>query len=100
MDDIRWHGTDRTPDRARESQQLAYSVQGASEADCDLYVMINASPTEITFGIHDGAPGDWDRVIDTAMPSPEDFLEPQHEARITSPTYDVGARSIVVLVRH
>ena len=42
--------------------------------DDDLYVMINAGPTDANFGIHEGPVGSWHRAIDTAQPSPARYF--------------------------
>ena len=78
---------------------LAYCLHGAAYDDVDLYVMINAGPTDADFGIHEGTVGSWRRVIDTAQESPDDILEPGRDAVVTAPRCRVEARSVVALVR-
>jgi glycogen operon protein len=98
-DDVRWHGVGPLPDLARESHSLALCLRGASQEDADLYVMISAYWEPLTFNIQEGAVGEWTRVIDTSLNSPGDLCEPGSEVAVTSPTYVVGPRSVVVLVR-
>jgi len=40
----------------------------------------------------------WFRVVDTALPSPEDIAEPGQEVEISGNTYYVNGRSAVVLL--
>ena len=68
-------------------------------SDSDLYVMINAYWEDLTFTMQEGAVGQWQRVIDTGLESPLDFCEQDAELRVTSQSYLVKARSVVVLAR-
>jgi glycogen operon protein len=72
-------------------------VHGASQADDDIYVMINAYWHELQFQIQEGASKDWLRIVDTALPAPGDFSE--FGSPLQQSTYQVAPRSIVVLVR-
>ncbi len=76
---------------------LAFCLHGASQADDDIYVMINAYWEPVTFGLQEGAPHEWQRVVDTALPSPHDFVE--YGVALEDMAYDVALRSIVVLLR-
>jgi glycogen operon protein len=96
-EDIFWYGTDPTVDLSPDSRTLAFLLDGASRLDDDIYVMINAYWQERQFQIQEGTPQDWARVVDTALPSPEDFSDPGLPLRQL--TYQVAPRSIVVLVR-
>jgi isoamylase len=44
-----------------------------------------------TGGLH------WVRVVDTALPAPDDIADPGSEVAISSLQYTVGGRSVVVL---
>lgn len=96
-DDVRWYGVGPGVDASSESQALAYCLHGASQGDGDIYVMINASQEALIFNVQEGGAGDWCRVIDTSRASPDDFRAPGDGAMLTSDSYTVGARSIVVL---
>jgi isoamylase len=98
-EDIHWHGKGPETDRAETSHSLAFHLEGAALSDDDIYVMINAGPETLTFQIQAGKAGDWKRVVDTSLASPEDILEKPHEIVVSSATYEVRARSVVVLVR-
>ncbi len=98
-EDVHWYGAERPVDMSDSSQTLAYCVRGAAYEDDDVYLMVNASPATVTFGIHEGVVGSWRRAIDTAQPSPLDILEPGQEITVASPYYQVQGRSVVVLLR-
>jgi glycogen operon protein len=72
-------------------------LNGASQADDDIYVMINAYWQELQFQIQEGTPPDWARIVDTSLSSPDDFAE--LGVPLKHATYQVAPRSIVVLVR-
>jgi isoamylase len=96
-EDISWYGTGPAVDLSPDSRSLAFCLHGASQADDDVYVMISSYWEELEFQIQEGTPQDWLRIVDTASPSPEDFLEPG--LPLQQITYRVAPRSIVVLVR-
>lgn len=83
-------------DMSPTSQQLAYCLHGASQNDTDLYVMINADSHSIDFGIHEGSPGSWHRIVDTSLPSPQEFAESPVET-VQQAFYTVSGRSVVIL---
>ena len=64
-----------------------------------LYVMINAFWQDLDFIVQEGAAEEWLRVIDTSRNTPEDISEPDRGEPLSSISYKVAARSIVVLVR-
>ncbi|QDV48372.1 glycogen debranching protein [Gimesia fumaroli] len=96
--DIHWYGVKRMVDMSSESHSLAYCLHGSSQHDNDLYVMINASSQTLKFGIHEGFAGQWMRVIDTSLDTPEDIVE-KPSITLETPYYDVGSHSIAVLLR-
>ena len=96
-EDVSWFGTGPTVDLSPDSRSLAFCLHGASQADDDIYVMINAYWEELQFRILEGAPQDWVRIVDTSLPSPDDFAE--LGVPLKHATYQVAPRSIVVFVR-
>jgi glycogen operon protein len=96
-EDISWYGVGPVVDLSAESRSLAFCLHGASEGDDDIYVMINAYWEELQFQIREGSVRDWVRVVDTDLPSPNDFSE--HGLSLQRSIYKVAPRSIVVLVR-
>jgi isoamylase len=97
-EDIRWYGVGPGVDTSYQSHSLAFCLHGDSQRDVDLYVMINKHWEDLTFTIQEGESGQWRRVIDTSLDSPDDFCGPGVEVCVTS-TYVVRARSVVVLIR-
>lgn len=98
-DDVRWFGTARAVDLSPGSRCLALFLCGKSQQDDDLYLMINAGQKPEEFGIHEGRPGDWRRIIDTARPSPEDIVDAATQPPLADPSYTVAPHSVVVLLR-
>ena len=96
-EDVSWYGTGPAVDLSPDSRSLAFCLHGASQADDDIYVMINAYWEELQFRVQEGAPQDWVRIVDTSLPTPDDFAELGEPLRHA--TYQVAPRSIVVLVR-
>ena len=97
-DDVRWYGIGPLPDLSYESRSLAFHLDGRSQADRAMYVMINAYWEPLTFTIQATARSKWARVIDTGAQSPDDFLDAGMEAVVPSRVCEVGPRSIVVLL--
>lgn len=86
-----------------ESRTRAWCLHGESLNDDDLYVMINASSDSVNFGIFEGAVGEWNRVIDTSLASPDDICDHvsvnRRQPMSAGSDHSVTARSVVVLVR-
>ena len=98
-DEIRWYGAGPEVDLSTQSSCLAFHLQGGSEGDADIYAMINASQEAVTFRLQQEDAAAWRRVIDTSRQSPDDFRVAGDEQPLSSSTYDVGPRSIVVLTK-
>jgi glycogen operon protein len=96
-DDVRWYGVGPRVDLSRESHSVAYCLHGASQEDCDLYVMINGYHEPLEFEVQESPVGGWRRAIDTALRSPLDIAEEGAEPFVPSLRYRVLPRSIVVL---
>jgi len=94
-EDVSWYGPSGPVDCGSESYWFAYCLRGASVGDDDLYVMVNTHWQDRMFTLQEGAPRDWLCVVDTALPSPNDFAE--EDRPIASAKYLVTARSVVVL---
>ena len=95
-EDVRWYGANGEVDRSPASRSLAYYLNGASQGDDDIYVMINAYWEQLTFTFQETGP--WLRIINTGMPSPHDLIG-QGDESVSTPDYRVGPRSIAVFVR-
>jgi glycogen operon protein len=98
-EDVRWYGVNGGPDWNEGCRQLAYCLNGASQNDQDLYVMINGGTEARRFVIQEGEAGTWRRIVDTALPPPEDIVEEADAPPIDATACRVEPRSIVVLIR-
>jgi len=96
-EDVSWYGTGSAVDLSGPSRSLAFCLHGASQADDDIYVMINAYWEELVFHIQEGTPQEWKRIVDTSLPSPDDFSE--RALPLATLNYGVAPRSVVVLLR-
>ena len=96
-EDVAWYGTGERADLSYDSRSLAFCLHGASQNDDDIYVMIDAYWDSLQFHIQEGTPQEWTRIVDTALPSPEDFADGGEP--LGAMNYVVAARSIVVLLR-
>ena len=99
-EDVSWYGVSGEVDLGYSSHSLAFCLHGESQADRDIYVMINAFWEDLNFQIQEGQAGGWLRVADTSMPSPFDLLDCGKEEARESLNYNVKARSIVVLLKN
>lgn len=97
--DVRWYGVESGVDLSYGSRSFAYYLNGASQADDDLYVIVNAYWEPLEFVVLEGPPSEWRRVVDTRPESPDDIRELGKEVPLSSMRYTVEPRSIVVLVR-
>jgi glycogen operon protein len=88
-DAVHWFGTAGPADTGPTSRSLAWHVG-------DLYVIANAYWEPLTFTVQ--ASGRWLRIVDTALPPPDDIVEPD-SAPAAGPHYAVAARSVVILER-
>lgn len=98
-EDIKWFGVTHSPDLSFDSHCLAYCLHGSAIGDADIYVMINGWCNDLTFGIHEGQPGQWRRLIDTSLASPSEIVAEDNADPVVSPFYVVKQRSVVVLIR-
>jgi isoamylase len=104
--DITWHGVQlHLPDWAYHSRTLALSIHGdpptnASEtADHDFYLVINAWQEALAFGLPVLPPTlRWHRLIDTSLPSPNEILLEEQAPVLTTDSYRVLGRSVVLLL--
>ena len=98
-EDVKWYGTNGGVDFSPVSRSLAYFLHCGNMGDSDFYVMINAYWKDLVFTIQEGEAGEWLRIVDTSLPSPDDIKEAGEGFCISSLRYEVRGRSIVVLER-
>jgi isoamylase len=96
-EDVSWYGVGPTVDLSSDSHSLAFCLHGASQGDDDIYAMINAYWEELEFNVQEGTAREWKRIVDTALPSPDDFSDDGVPLKQTK--YLLAPRSIVVLCR-
>ncbi|MGK7892459.1 MAG: glycogen debranching protein GlgX [Xenococcus sp. (in: cyanobacteria)] len=94
-----WHGTYLgEPDWGEDSHILAFSLQEPTSGE-HLHVMFNAYWYPLNFELPPLASGKhWHRIVDTALPSPHDFIDLAIAPEIDQDSYLVTARSSVVLM--
>jgi isoamylase len=96
-EDVSWYGVGQIADLSPDSRSLAYCLHGESQDDDDLYVMINAHWEPLNFELQEGTAQDWKRIVDTALPSPDDFVS--SGVKLDDATFCVAPRSVAVLLR-
>jgi glycogen operon protein len=104
--EILWHGVDPgRPDFSRTSQSIAFALDGrccdrGGIIDSDIYVAMNSGGDGLHFRIPASPSGRaWRRVVDTALPSPEDIVELDQAPHISiQHTYWVHDHSMIILV--
>lgn len=95
--DVRWYGVESKIDWSFQSRHFAYFLDGRSQNDDDLYVMLNFESDAKTFEIQEFDGKSWLLTIDTGQESPRDIFAPGEEIQWTSGAYRVESRSVVVL---
>jgi isoamylase len=96
---IRWHGVRlEQPDWGYDSHCLALT---ADAAQYQLYMAFNAYWEPLRFELpklpSKNTTG-WRRIIDTSMPSPDDFCELPTAPNLQDSNYQVEARSVIMLL--
>jgi len=98
---IRWHGTKlNQPDWGSDSHSLAITVENR-EATRLVHYILNAywGPLEFELPpVPEGMGAGWRRVIDTYLPSPQDFCALAEAPLVDGTTYRAQPRSVVMLV--
>jgi len=96
--DITWHGVHlNQPDWGDDSHSLAFSLHDPAHGE-RLHIMLNAYWEPLDFELPPLPPGEgWRRVVDTALPSPDDYSEPENAPVVGGDVYRVESRSAVVL---
>ncbi|MGH7183279.1 MAG: hypothetical protein ACREJN_15060 [Nitrospiraceae bacterium] len=78
-EDVHWYGVGEDVDLSPAFHNLAFFLFGASQGDGDLSVMINTYWEDLLFIVQEGYVSDWRLVVDTSLPTPEDFRDPGQE---------------------
>ncbi|HUY88016.1 MAG TPA: glycogen debranching protein GlgX [Pirellulales bacterium] len=97
---VNWHGAKiGDADWTGQSRNLAFQMHGW-HSQPDLYVMFNAHWEWQKFHLpaHEGQ-WRWRRLVDTRLASPDDIMEEERAVALNPATfYDVGPRSVVILI--
>ena len=108
--DIHWHGVEPyQPDFGYYARTLAFSLDGRFtgrepdhdyELDCDFYVALNAWHDAVKFRVPSSPTRRrWRRVVDTARPSPDDFVPEAEAPPVPDGTlYPLAPHALLVLV--
>jgi glycogen operon protein len=102
--DVVWHGIEPwAPDFSGTSRTLAFTLNGGQtgrEPDRDFYVACNAWCQALPFRVPPSPSGRaWRRVVDTALPSPQDIARPGERLAVPAgEVYAVAAHSLIVLI--
>jgi glycogen operon protein len=98
---IAWHGVKvGEPDWSPQSHSIAMMSE-LEERGLTLYLIANAYWAPLDFELPplpDAASGSWRRWIDTSLDSPSDIVDWAAALPVQGATYQVGPRSIVVLL--
>lgn len=95
-EDVKWFGYNGPPEIIAETSAFAFHLDGTSQQDNHIYVMVNGSDKPLQFQFQ--ATGNWQRIINTGLPSPHDFVKPG-EDQVDTSEYELEGRSIAVFVR-
>jgi glycogen operon protein len=94
---VTWHGVQlNQPDWHASSHTLAATVRSVSGTQLS-HVALNAWSEPLTFAVPSVREG-WRRWIDTSREPPDDICEWGAAPPLSTETYDVGPRSLVVLI--
>jgi glycogen operon protein len=100
---IDWHGVKvHEPDWGPESRSLAATAVSLTGARV-FHLICNAYWEALRFALPDlpdGANGGWRRLLDTALPAPEDISEEGEATLVEEPMYLAQPRSVVLLFSH
>ncbi|BAU63791.1 glycogen debranching enzyme GlgX [Stanieria sp. NIES-3757] len=86
------------PDWKEEARHLAFSLCHPAKGE-HLHIILNAYWEPLNFALPPLKTGNyWHRIIDTALPAPDDFSDLEAAVKIERDSYLVTARSSVVLM--
>ncbi len=97
--DVSWHGWRLNDPNWGDpgTQVLAYTLAGTDEMEEHLHIMLNMSDKTLQMELPIISGRKWYRVIDTSQPSPFDIIVAADQPKIVGNTYQMAARSVVVL---
>ena len=99
---VTWHGTKRmSADWSPESRSLAmqWTQTHPDGSRDDLHFIAHAHWEDAGFELPDIGKRKWFRLVDTALPSPQDIAEPGKEYTLSSQdSYPMKSRSVAIFV--
>jgi len=98
---VTWHGTKlHQPDWSEQSRSIAFTLEHQAAGEC-VHVILNSYWEQLDFELPPLGEGrQWLLIVDTSAASPRDFNALDSAPRIDAPTYQVAARSAVILAMH
>lgn len=96
---LTWHGTHLgQPDWGDDSHSLAFSLHHPQTGD-HIHVILNAYWEPLSFELPPLPEGQvWLRIVDTSLPSPDDFCNPADAPVLNGEPYFAESRSSVLLL--
>ena len=97
--DITWHGMrlQQPPWGDASARVLAFTITGIEDDEADLHAILNMSEEALEAEIPELPGRAWHIAVDTARSPPRDIVEPARQAQISTRSYQVTPRSVVVL---
>jgi glycogen operon protein len=97
--DITWHGTrlQQPPWGDPSARVLAFTIAGIEVDEADLHAILNMSDEALEAEIPELPGRAWHIAVDTARSPPRDIVAPARQAQISTRSYQVTPRSVVVL---
>ena len=95
---VKWHGVKlHSPDWSHHSHSLAFELHKPNNGE-HFYIALNAYWESLIFDLPP-LPQEqhWHRIVDTALPSPDDFCENGKQPIVNEGVYKVEARSSMIL---
>ena len=95
---VQWHGIEPdAPDWSVHSHSIALTAHHPMTKE-KLYIICNAYWDPLRFTLPDCPNHDWHRLIDTALPSPNDIIDIDETQKHSSSTILVAGRSMVIMI--
>jgi glycogen operon protein len=99
LPDITWHGERLFDPKWHDAQSrlLAFTIAGLSSGEKPLHIVLNMWWEPRTVALPQLEPLRWRRILDTALPSPDDITTTSERDLGANDFYVTQARSVVVL---
>lgn len=99
LPDVSWHGARLNEPLWADpnAQMLAFTLGAFQRDEEDIHVMLNMSDSPGEFSLPQLPDRDWQQVIDTSLPPPQDIREIKTQIPIAGTMYMVSPRTVVVL---